>query len=913
MENLASLLRAKPVASEGIAGMGIQNNINTNMPPNINLPSSMNNFGCLSGGSSSATSSSCIKCQEIYNMLNDHILESHRNELGGNEKDSSSILNNVLTSILMLLTTANKTDAQSTSEDSFQPSLEGTSLANATPTFSLAASSSVTNAKTPPEVTEPQSLNPLVPQNASLNLQTHLKAVPRESNSNLTQIEADKEGRKTVLQGIPLLDPTVVHTQGNIPLVLTHQLQPDGTRRPTMIPVSTFPKTSEKSDLDVADILVNKMPIPSVNKEESSLAQLYLKQLAEGLATGRPDILRHTDLSNQSNTNDLDLLAALLNFNNSTGCSIATVPTSEAASNKPVVETISQIVAAQKQLTSLLSLLGRRQADQPLLPVAGLASQLVETPLNNPLFANQHQKLAQPGMLQIPLSSLLPALAPSTQGFIPANLVQQTASGHAENSAVTLSNILSRTPHQFQAVSAGGAITLPALALNSSIFQNSAVPILQQTIQGSLRGSGQQTVLMPSVIPGSIATPLSLTRTLFSTPQATQSFLVPARTASRSARSSTEPKTLYATFPQSSAPSLTEQLFQNSSSIPKLALSAMPSIFNLGNIPGISVLNAGLQSQQQSSLQGAVSIRPLTLTPSTSVIVSSGNQSLASAVDKIQGLLSAAIQDPRKSTSTASLSAPKMQKEEASSSMKRRLSSLSSSLQKMDTDQSTELAEPAKLFECSTCKTTFSVLSTLQQHEQVHLGTKMQCNYCNDVFTDAAMYQKHISLHRGQENVHHCEYCSKLFTSRGELQKHLAEHTQKRPYRCTHCDKSFRDPGSLQKHERIHTGERPYKCKDCPRAFAEYSSLRKHNRVHTGEKPYACPQCPKAFSISGNLQRHLYIHTGERPYRCTKCPKAFNNPSHLRRHVKNLHDGKTGFSSKSARSDEELEMAPLET
>ncbi len=681
---------------------------------------------------------------------------------------------------------------------------------------------------------------------------------------------------------------------GNIPLVLANQLQLDGSSRPVMLATNPSAKTSEKSDLDVADILVNKMPIPSVNKEESSQAQLYLKQLAEGLATGRPDILRHTETVNDAILNDRDLLNALLNFNNSTGCSIAAAPQGD-SSQKPVVETITQIIAAQKQLTSLLSLLGRRQNDVPAMPVA-LTSQLIETPLNNPLFTSQRQKVATPGMLQIPLS-ILPALAPTSQGFIPGNLIQPSVAANEGNNTIPLSNLFTRTTQAFPISSAGGTITLPALALPTGMFQNS-VPILQQTVQGALRGTTQPTVLMSSVIPTTMTS--SIPASLFPTQTGHPSFIIPGKTITgSSSQSSAEPKTLF-TFPQTTVPSLTEQLFQNTSTIPKFALTNKPSVFNLGNIPGISVLNAGLQGQAHSQLPGPSNVRPIPVAPSKSVIVSSGSPQ-TSSVDKIQGLIHAAIQAPNKGNTVESPSMASANDPHQVFMAKRKATPVSglSKTVKMDPAVDSEKSDPAKLYKCRSCNTTFSVLSTLQQHEQTHLGTKMQCNYCNDVFSDAAVFQKHISLHRGQENVHHCEYCSKLFTSRGELQKHLAEHTQKRPYKCTHCSKTFRDPGSLQKHVRIHTGERPYKCGQCPKAFAEYSSLRKHDRVHTGEKPYKCRHCPKAFSISGNLQRHLFIHTGERPYRCTKCPKAFNNPSHLRRHVKNLHEVKKELSASS--------------
>ena len=892
--------------------------VNIQQGTSTGLPSvgTLNSLGYL--GAIPSTNGGCAKCQEIYALLNQHISECHKGDLSGNERDNNSVLNNVLMNILMLLT-SHKNEAQPNSgQHAFDTSLHSVPV-NSSPSFTIVASSSHPLPRSTSSATKTQLAEPHISSDGLVSaesLQKLLSSAQANHSKALAQNAADNEQRQTVLQGIPLMD-TGTNSQGNLPLILTSHLQQDGTHQPTVVAAQTPPKVSEKPDLDVADILVNKMPIPSVNKEESSLAQLYLKQLAENLAAGRTDVLRQSESKSQPNNvnvNDGALVNALLNQNNVPASAIpASVPTTSLDNNnKPVVETISQILAAQKQLTSLLSLLGKRQNEPTLLPVAGLASQLVETPMNNPLFAGQQQqqqqqqnrqKLAAPGMLQIPLSSIIPALTPSSQGLIPTNLIPNNQSGAESIIHPQIANIFTKTSQGFQPISGAGAVALPALALNSTVIQNTPVPILQQTIQGALRGSGPQTVLLPSVIPGSMA-PIttSITTSLLGTQsglqQGMQPLLLPNRPLAQVvSQPTTTTKISYATVSQNTVPSLTEQLFQNSSNIPKLALSTVPSVFNLGNLPGMSILNPVLQNQSRN--QGSSTVRPIPLLPTSTVIVPTSTQ-VVSSVDKIQGLISAALQNPGKSNTIIGSTAGAKSGVDASTGMynKRRLSSISAPLKDGKPDgEEAKIDVPKKLYKCNTCGTTFSVLSTLQQHEQTHLGTKIQCNYCNDVFTDVTRYQEHISLHRGEENVHHCEYCNKLFTSRGELHKHLAEHTQKRPYKCKHCAKSFRDPGSLQKHERIHTGERPYRCTHCSRAFAEYSSLRKHNRVHTGEKPYKCPRCPKAFSISGNLQRHLFIHTGERPYRCTKCPKAFNNPSHLRRHVKNLHEGKKPSAS----------------
>ena len=883
MESISSLLQQKPSISGDVSHINTSNS-STSLPG----ISGLNCGGYLGSVVSNSGQSNCLKCLEFYSMLNQHILECHRAELNGSDKDGSSVLNNVLMNILMLLTTSSKNQAQPSNQaPNFGTSLPA-GLTSSIPTFNIATSNAQLLSKAQSTGIESSANENQISTDGMVtaeSLQKLLSSAEANKRKVFSQPANDNERRKTVVCGIPLITSNN-HVSGNVPMVLSTQFQQNDSQQAAIVVPSTVPKVSEKSDLDVADILVNKMPIPSVNKEESSIAQLYLKQLAEGLVSGRSDIFQQTDAINQSGSVDRDLLNALLNGSNVPSASLPTsVPPACEGNNKPVVETISQIIAAQKQLNNLLSLLGKKQNEPALLPVAGLASQLVETPLNNPLFTNQAQKVGT-SMLQVPLSSIIPGLVPSSQGLLPTNLIPISQPTTESNMYPQIANIFTKTSQ---------GVALPALALNTSIFQSTPVPVLQQTIQGALRVSGQQTVLLPSVIPGSIT---SVTSAALSTQASIQSFLVPQRPLSdmASTPSNTATKTLFSTSPQPSVPTLTEQLFQNSSTMPKLSVANVPSIFNLCNLPSMSIINS---NQQRPSKNQGQTFRQIPILPTSSVIVSSGT-TVVPSVDKIQGLISAALQNPSKGNTFISPTVTSSTNEDSNGVFgKPNLSTIAlesrDSLVQVVHDSP---VVPKKLFKCSTCNTTFSVQATLQQHEQTHLGRRIQCNYCNDVFTDIVKYQEHISLHRGEENVHNCEYCSKVFTSRGELQKHLAEHTQKRPYTCKHCSKAFRDPGSLQKHERIHTGERPYKCTNCPKAFAEYSSLRKHNRVHTGEKPYKCPSCGKSFSISGNLQRHMFIHTGERPYRCTKCPKAFNNPSHLRRHVKNLHEGKGSVEQK---------------
>ncbi|KAA0703655.1 Histone-lysine N-methyltransferase PRDM9 [Triplophysa tibetana] len=189
-----------------------------------------------------------------------------------------------------------------------------------------------------------------------------------------------------------------------------------------------------------------------------------------------------------------------------------------------------------------------------------------------------------------------------------------------------------------------------------------------------------------------------------------------------------------------------------------------------------------------------------------------------------------------------------------------------------------------KTHHCADCGKSFSQLSDLRLHQNIHRGEKLfHCTQCDKSFLRLSNLNKHKKIHTG-EKPHHCSQCEKSFGRSSELTRHQRTHTGEKPYHCTHCGKSFSRSCTLGEHQRVHTGEQPYHCTQCPKSFSQCSDLRVHQRAHTGSKPYHCSQCGKSFARSSDLTRHQATHTGEKPYHCSQCGKSFSRSSTLSEH-----------------------------
>ncbi len=190
--------------------MELPNNISQNLP-SLNVAASGNSLNYVSELQRYNSNTACIKCQEIYHMLNQHISECHGNEScnGKDSSDSYSILKNILSSILTLLTTSNKgTPDAEPREDPFAANSETALPKSTSGLTSMATSSSDTSQKPQQQTNELPQLSSLVSQE-SITSQGHLEKLLKVAQANrkasAEQNAVEHDQRKTVLQGIVVL------------------------------------------------------------------------------------------------------------------------------------------------------------------------------------------------------------------------------------------------------------------------------------------------------------------------------------------------------------------------------------------------------------------------------------------------------------------------------------------------------------------------------------------------------------------------------------------------------------------------------------------------------------------------------------------------------------------------------------
>ncbi|XP_035646840.1 zinc finger protein 423 isoform X2 [Oncorhynchus keta] len=161
-----------------------------------------------------------------------------------------------------------------------------------------------------------------------------------------------------------------------------------------------------------------------------------------------------------------------------------------------------------------------------------------------------------------------------------------------------------------------------------------------------------------------------------------------------------------------------------------------------------------------------------------------------------------------------------------------------------------------------------------------------------------------------------CQFCDKSFSRLSYLKRHEQIHSDKLPFKCTFCSRLFKHKRSRDRHVKLHTGDKKYSCQECEAAFSRSDHLKIHLKTHSSSKPFKCSVCKRGFSSTSSLQSHMQAHRknkehlalraekegGKRGsnagsggemdqdlYMCDYCEETFSQTDELEKHVVTRH------------------------
>ncbi|XP_063801413.1 zinc finger protein 423 [Pseudophryne corroboree] len=147
-----------------------------------------------------------------------------------------------------------------------------------------------------------------------------------------------------------------------------------------------------------------------------------------------------------------------------------------------------------------------------------------------------------------------------------------------------------------------------------------------------------------------------------------------------------------------------------------------------------------------------------------------------------------------------------------------------------------------------------------------------------------------------------CQFCDKSFSRLSYLKRHEQIHSDKLPFKCTYCSRLFKHKRSRDRHIKLHTGDKKYHCHECEAAFSRSDHLKIHLKTHSSSKPFKCTVCKRGFSSTSSLQSHMQAHKKNKEhlsksdkdmkkddFMCDYCEETFSQTEELEKHVMTRH------------------------
>lgn len=199
---------------------------------------------------------------------------------------------------------------------------------------------------------------------------------------------------------------------------------------------------------------------------------------------------------------------------------------------------------------------------------------------------------------------------------------------------------------------------------------------------------------------------------------------------------------------------------------------------------------------------------------------------------------------------------------------------------------------PDEFYRCFVCKKIIKGRKRVRSHIIKHdaVTDNFNCQICDKYFLSQLFLKLHMEKHSNALNKpFFCNVCSRKFAKLSYLQEHANIHTGTKRHECEICKRKFRLLSNLFQHRLTHTNNKNYVCDVCGMAMKNFLSMRKHKFIHLGIKRFKCDFCEKTFNHSGDCVVHMRLHTGERPFKCDICNQRFIASTNLTKHIKSRH------------------------